>query len=306
MSRLKSIDLNNVRYLLEAVDSGSFSAAARIFGVPPSLVSRRIARLEEDLGARLFQRTTRSLILTDAGQAFLDHARTGMQSLLLAQESAGDLQSALSGRIRISVPVGAAQATWGTMSSFLQQHPAVRVEMEVGDRYVDLVEERFDMAVRAGAEKRGERLVGRRLLDAPRWLFASPRYLTARGTPRTVRDLKDHDCVIFGARAERVAWKVFVGKRMQTVMVHGRVAVNEATLATQCVVDGFGIGYLSRALCAKQVNAGLLKRVLPNASAGESGLWLVYPDRHLPTASRALLDHLLKELPARLSTERGV
>ena len=115
MNRHRSLDLNNVRYLLEVVESGSFSAAARVFGVPPSLVSRKIARLENDLGARLFQRTTRSLVLTDAGQTFLDYARTGMQSLLLAQESAGDLQSALSGRVRISVPVGAAQATWATV-----------------------------------------------------------------------------------------------------------------------------------------------------------------------------------------------
>jgi DNA-binding transcriptional LysR family regulator len=163
-----------------------------------------------------------------------------------------------------------------------------------------------DMAVRAGAEKRGERLIGRRLLDAPRWLFASPRYLNARGTPRTVRDLKDHDCVILGARAERAAWKIYVGKRIQTVMVRGRVAVNEATLATECVVDGFGIGFLPRALCAKYVNAGTLKRVLPNASAGDSGLWLVYPDRHLPTPSRALVDFLLKELPASFSVGRGL
>ena len=306
MNRPRSIDLNNVRYLLEAVDSGSFSAAARIFGVPPSLVSRRIARLEKDVGARLFQRTTRSLTLTDAGQAFLDPARSGMQSLLRAQDSAGDLQSALSGRIRISVPVGAAHATWAAIASFLVQHPGIRIEMEVGDRYVDLVQERFDMAIRAGAEKRGEKLIGRRLLDAPRWLFASPQYLNARGTPRKVADLKDHDCVIFGARAERVAWKFHVGKQMHTVMVHGRVAVNEATLATQCVVDGFGIGYLSRALCANQVKAGLLKRVLPKASSGDSGLWLVYPDRHLPTASRTLVECLLKELPTSLSMGRGL
>jgi len=306
MSRLKSIDLNNVRYLLEAVDAGSFSAAARIFGVPPSLVSRMIARLEQDLGARLLQRTTRSLSLTNAGQAFLNHARTGMQSLLLAQESASDSQGALSGRIRLSVPVGAAHAAWATISRFLLQHPAVRVEMEVGDRYVDLVKERFDMAVRAGAEKRGERLIGRWLLDAPRWLFASPRYLSARGTPRTVDDLTHHDCVILGARAERVAWKIYVGKRIQTVMVRGRVAVNEATLATECVVDGFGIGFLPRALCVKQMTAGTLKRVIPNASAGDSGLWLVYPDRHLPAASRALVDFLLRELPTSVTVDRGL
>ena len=306
MSKLKSIDLNTLRYLLEAIDGGSFSAAARIFGVPPSLVSRRIARLEADLGTRLFQRTTRSLTLTEAGQAFQNQARAGMHAITLAQESAGHLQGALSGRIRLSVPVGAARATWPIVSSFLIQHPAVRIEMVVGDRYVDLVEERFDMALRAGPEKHVEKLVARRLFDAPRWLFASPRYLNARGTPRTVSDLKKHDCVVFGAHAERMAWKLHVGKKVHTVMVHGRVAVNEAVLATECVVDGFGIGYLSRALCANHMNAGLLKRVLPNAGSGNSGMWLVYPDRHLPTASRALVELLVKELPASLAAGRGL
>jgi DNA-binding transcriptional LysR family regulator len=133
------IDLNNLRYLLEAADSGSFSAAARVFGVPPSLVSRKIARLEQEVGARLFQRTTRSLTLTDAGQTFLGHARTAMQSLLQAQELLEAREGTPTGRVRLSAPAGMADALWPVVSKFLNQHPGVRIEMELADRYVDLV-----------------------------------------------------------------------------------------------------------------------------------------------------------------------
>jgi DNA-binding transcriptional LysR family regulator len=294
----KVTDLNNIRYLLEAVDSGSFSAAARVFGVPPSQVSRKIARLEDEVGARLFQRTTRSLTLTDAGQAFLGHARAGMQSFSLAHELLGDLTGVPSGRIRLSAPPGLADALWAIVSRFLIRHTGVRVEMEFADRYVDLVEERFDLAIRSGPESRSDRLIGRRLIDAPRCLFASPAYLKQHGSPRTVSDLKNHACVVLGSGADRVNWSIHIGKRNQNVIVDGRVSVNEARLAADCAADGFGIAFLPLAICAKHVAAGKLKRVLPRASGGELGLWLVYPDRHLPAASRALAEVLVHELPA--------
>lgn len=298
MKTTQSTDLNNIRYLLEVADSGSFSAAARLFGVPPSLVSRRIARLEEEVGARLFQRTTRSLTLTDAGQAFLSHARAGMQSFALAHELLGDSEGVLSGRVRLSAPVGTAEGLWPVVSKFLRQHPGVRVEMEFADRYVDLVEERFDMALRSAPENQADKLIGRRILDAPRRLFASPGYLKSRGIPRTVDELKDHDCVILGSHADRVTWRLHVGKQIESVIVRGCVAVNEAKIAAECAKDGFGIAFLPLAVCTKYVNAGKLKNILPKASAGKTELWLVYPDRHLPAASRALAEFLVKELPA--------
>ena len=294
-------DLNNIRYLLEVADSGSFSAAARLFGVPPSLVSRRIARLEAEVGARLFQRTTRSLTLTDAGQAFLSHARAGMQSFALAHELLEDSEGVLSGRVRMSAPVGTAEGLWPVMSKFLVRHPGIRVEMEFADRYVDLVEERFDMALRSAPENRADKLIGRRIMDAPRRLYASPAYLKSRGTPRTVSELKDHDCVILGSHADRATWKIHIGKRIQNVIVHGCIAVNEAKIAAECAADGFGIAFLPLAVCMKYVNAGKLKPVLPGASAGKTELWLVYPDRHLPAASRALAEFLVKELSARFA-----
>lgn len=294
----KITDLNNIRYLIEATDAGSFSAAARVFGVPPSLVSRKIARLEQQIGARLFQRTTRSVKLTDAGQAFLRHAREGMESLTLAQESLEDLEGAPSGRVRVSAPAGLADVLWNVVSRFLSRHPNVRVELELADRYVDLIEERFDLAIRAGPEQRSERLIGRRLVDAPRSLFASPDYLKTRGTPRAVGELAKHSCVTLGARTDRVTWSIHVGNRIQKVMVEGRVSVNEARLAAECAADGFGIAFLPFAVCARYIATGRLQRVLPRASGGEIGLWLVYPDRHLPAASRALAEVLVKELPA--------
>jgi DNA-binding transcriptional LysR family regulator len=294
----KIADLNNIRYLIEAADGGSFSAAARVFGVPPSVVSRKIARLEQQVGTRLFQRTTRSVKLTEAGQVFLRHAREGMQSLTVAQEALEDLEGAPSGRVRVSAPAGLADVLWNVVARFLTHHPKVRVELELADRYVDLIEERFDLAIRAGSEHRSERLIGRRLLDAPRFLFASPDYLKTRGMPRTVAEIAKHSCVTLGARTDRVTWSIHVRKRIQRVMVEGRISVNEARLAAECAVDGFGIAFLPFAVCAKYIAAGRLQRVLPSASGGEIGLWLVYPDRHLPAASRALAEFLVKELPA--------
>ena len=221
---MSKTDLNNLRYLIEVADSGSFSAAARLFAVPPSLVSRRIARLEVDLGARLFQRTTRSLALTDAGQAFLEHARTALQSIALAQEELVGMQGVLVGRVRVSAPAGLAEAMWAAVSKFLALHGGVRVELEFSDRYVDLVEGRFDLAVRSGPESRSDRLVGRRLSDAPRYLVASPAYLEAHGMPKTVKELKDHTAVILGPRSDRVTWVIHVGRHRQSVIVNGRVA----------------------------------------------------------------------------------
>ena len=224
-----------------------------------------------------------------------------MQSFSLAHELLGDVEGVPNGRVRLSAPAGLADALWATVSKFLTLHPGVRVEMELADRYVDLVEERFDLAIRSSPETRSTRLIGRRLVDSPQYLFASPAYLKLNGNPRTVSELKNHACVILGSRADRVTWSIHIGKRKQNVIVDGRVAVNEARLAADCAADGFGIAFLPLAVCVKHIAAGRLKRVLPRASGGELGLWLVYPDRHLPAASRALAEFVVRELPARVS-----
>jgi len=289
--------------LIEVVDSGSFSAAARVLGVPPSLVSRRIARLEAELGVRLFQRTTRSLQLTDAGQAFLEHARAGLDSFALAHDVIDGLRGVVAGRIRVSAPLGLADVLWSVVARFLVLNPAVQIELALSDQYVDLIEGRVDLALRAGPERHSDRLIGRRLSAAPRWVVASPAYLEAHGTPAVVEDLKHHDAVILGPRSDRVSWELLVGRQTRSVIVHGRVAVNEARIAADCVADGFGIGFLPLAVCDRHMATGRLQRILPMASGGDLGFWLVYPNRQLPAATRALADFLATDLPASMPNE---
>jgi DNA-binding transcriptional LysR family regulator len=297
-------DLNDVRFFLDVVATGSFSAAARAARLPPSSVSRRVARLEADLGARLMQRTTRSVRLTDAGRQYLEHAQRAFGELSVGQLRLGELQDAPRGRVRITAPSGFGEALGGLLPRFLGLHPEVRVEVELTERYVDLVTEGFDLAVRSSRATASE-LIGRRLIGAPRQLFASPSYLDARGTPRTLADLAKHDCVLLG-RTERATWTLTMGKTTRRVPVRGRVAVNEVRFAARCAAQGLGIALLPRTVCDLLVAAGSLRHVLPRADGGVTSLWIVYPDRRLPAAARALADFLVHELPRSLRLTKAV
>lgn len=292
-------DLNNTRFLVEVVSAGSFSAAARVFGLPASTVSRRIARLEEELGARMFQRTTRSLQLTDVGRTYLQHARRALAELTAGQQAIGALQETPRGRVRLTAPTGFGETLANLLSRFLTAYPDVRVEVTLAERYVDLVEEGFDLAIRSTRDT-SSTLIGRRLVGSPRQLFASPSYLELHGVPRSVKDLEHHDCVIFGARSDRALWKIDVGRATRNVVVRGRIAVNEARLAARCAANGHGIVFLPRSLCAPYVHRDELRQVLPRASGGESWLWIVYPNRRLAAAPRTLVEYLARELSALL------
>lgn len=288
-------DLNNIRFFVEVVNAGSFSAAARSSSLPPSTVSRRMARLEDDLGARLLQRTTRSLRLTDAGQTYLAHAQRALDELEVGRRAMGELQASPRGRVRLTAPSGFAEALWSVLPRFLDEHPEVRLELDLTERYVDLVEEGFDLAVRSSHGSTSA-LVGRRFGASVRQLFANPTYLGRRGLPRSIQDLTRHDCVILGARSDRATWTLGIGAERHKVTVRGRVAVNEARLAARCAASGFGVALLPRALCEEFLASGELRQILPRVTGGQTSLWLVYPDRRLPAAARAVADFLAREL----------
>jgi DNA-binding transcriptional LysR family regulator len=292
-------DLNNVRFFLDAVNAGSFSAAARLYELPPSTVSRRIARLETELGVRLFQRTTRALRLTEAGRAYAGHAGRALAELSAAQQAIGELQESPRGRVRISVPAGMGEGVWASLTPFLRDHRDVRVELDLSDRFVDLVGEGFDLAIRSTRDP-GQSLIARRLTSGQRQLFANPQYLEARGYPRTVKALADHDCVLLG-HTERATWSLISGAATHKVNVRGRICVNEARMAAQIAASGFGITLLVRSLCEPYLQDGRLVRILPRLTSGETGVWLVYPDRRLAAAARAVAEHLATDLPARFT-----
>lgn len=290
-------DLNNVRCFLDVVGAGSFSAAARQHELPPSTISRRVARLEAELGVRLFQRTTRTLRLTEAGRAYAAHADRALAELATAHQVIGELRASPRGRVRISAPAGMGEVVWSVLAPFLREHPEVRVELDLADRFVDLVAEGVDLAIRSTRQP-GPSLVARRLTTGPRQLFANPQYLEARGYPRTAKALADHDCVLLG-HAERATWALLGGGAPQKINVRARVCVNEARIAARVAASGFGVVLLVRSLCEPYLQHGRLVRVLPRLTGGETAVWLVYPDRRLAAAARAVADHLARELPSR-------
>ncbi|WP_394841930.1 LysR family transcriptional regulator [Pendulispora brunnea] len=291
------MDLNDARFFLDVIGHGSFSAAARAAGVPVSTVSRRIARLEAGLGVTLLTRTTRQLALTEAGRIYLAHAERAVAELDRAARLVRDLEAKPKGRIRMTASRGVAILIWPAIAAFLQRFPEVTIELDAHERRVNLVEERYDLAVYTGRLDDSS-LIARKVLEGVYGLFASPDYLARRGRPRTVRDLEQHDCILVGERAQRTRWPIRQRRRTVRIRVRGRIRVNEIGLAHRATLDGQGIGKLPVAMASADVREGRLERVLPNADSGPIPAWIIYPSSGpLSAGLRALVEHLLAELP---------
>lgn len=290
------MDLNDVLTFARVVRAGSFTAAARELGVQKSSVSRRVSALEEHLGARLLQRTTRALRLTDEGRVFYDHCQRALAELEDAEEALGGMGARPKGLLRITAPL-----SFGFLgpivAAFLQRWPEVEIELVCTDRVVDPVEEGFDVAIRAG-KLPDSSLIARRVGSLPRFLVASPSYLRRRRTPRTPADLAAHDCVSFGAR--RSPWLLQSEGASIEVAVASRLLVNDYDLLRQTIVAGLGIGLLPEPDCVQPLADGRLKRVLPAWTGVETPIHAVYPSlRHLSSKVKAFIDHLQVEMGER-------
>lgn len=294
-------DLNAVLVFAKVVDSGSFTAAAAHLGLPKATVSRKVSDLERDLGARLLQRTTRSLSLTDVGRAFYEHASRVAAELDAATLVVSDLHAAPRGTVRATAPVGL-DFLGPVCATFLDRFPDVRLEMTCTDRVVDVVDEGFDLALRTG-NLGNSSLVARRLTHWRGVVIAHPDYLRRRGEPVTPEDLATHDCVAFAPATRRVPWTFehVAGRRSATVAVEPRLACNDLGMVEDAVRAARGVALLPGFRCAAQVERGDLRRILADWWGPEVPLHAVYPSRrHLSPAVRAFVDHLteaLKESP---------
>lgn len=285
------MDLNDVACLAEVVATGSFSAAARRLAVPKSTVSRRIARLERDLGVRLLQRTTRKLGLTDAGEAYYQSCSRALALLEEGRRSVTGMQREPSGTLRLTAPPDLAQPLVGeVIAEFGERHPEVHVVAEMTTRMVDLVSEGFDLAIRAGTLADSS-LVARRLAVFGIHLWASPAYLERSGAPAEPRDLRSHRCLLLGTERPRAAWSLEGTDGIVTIDVEGQLASNDVTLLRQAAVNGRGIARLPTITCFEEERKGRLVRVLPDYSSGESGVFAVFPSgTHLSPKVRAFVE----------------
>ena len=294
------MDLNRITAFVRVVDAGSFTAAAAALGVRKSSVSRSVAALEADLGIRLLQRTTRRLALTDAGRAYYDRARDALAGLDEARQVVSTLGAEARGIVRVTAPVDLAADLAAVTAAFLRAHPGVRVETLLTARYVDLVKEGVDLAVRAGPLTDSS-LLARRLGDTELVLVASPGYLDAAGRPRRLGDLARHECILYRAGGGATTWRLSGPRGEEEVTVRGRVDTDELAFVRAMARAGAGIGLLPVTFVGPLVAAGALERVLPRHARRSSPVHVVWPSRRLePAAVRLFREALAEALPRSL------
>jgi len=275
-------------------EARSFSEAARRLRTSKSVVSRQVAGLEAELGARLFHRTTRSLTLTEAGRAYYERVARILADVEEANASVGRLQAAPRGRLRLNAPMSfGVRHLAPALPAYLARFPEVEVDMVMTDRFVDLIEDGFDVGVRIG--RLGESsLVARRLAPLRRVVCASPAYLAAHGTPATPGDLGAHACLCYSNLAPADEWTFATPEgRLWPVAVHGRLRVDNGDALRVAALGGLGLATLPSFIVGADLQAGTLVSVLGEFVPQAGAVHAVYPHaRHLSPKVRSFVDFL--------------
>lgn len=277
---------------VRAADGRSFSLAARQMRLSKSVVSRQIAALEAALGARLLQRTTRTLTLTEAGRLYLDRARRVLAEVEDAERSVGQLSDAPRGQLRVSAPMSFGFLHLApAIPAFLARHPDVTIDMSLTDRFVDLVEEGFDVAVRIG-RLRDSSLIARRLAPSRLVVCGSPDYFARRGVPRTPADLAGHECLHNTNIPEQWSFAL-PGGGVQMVDITARLSANNGDALQAAAREGAGLVYLPSFIVGRDLQAGRLRSVLDEFTMVGATVNAVYPHaRHLSPKVRVFVDFL--------------
>lgn len=287
------MDLNRVAVFVRVVEERGFTAAAKALRLPKSSVSRAVGLLEQELGARLLRRSTRTVSLTEAGTAFYERASRGLSTVYEAREAVVDLESAVRGPIRITVPVDAGVWLFAPyVGAFTEKYPEVHIEVVLTGRVVDLVEEGFDLALRFG-ELRDQSLVAKKLPPMDFALYASPGYLAKHKAPRRPADLAHHRCVLFRARRGRDTWKLTGANGTVAVDVRGAVSADDLFFVQQAAIGDAGIAFLPSFIAAGTE----LVRVLPGHSMPGAPMHIVHASgRYMPHRVTVFRDYLVRSL----------
>lgn len=288
------IDLNDLALFVAAVEHGGFAAAARRLRVPKSTISKRVAELEASLGARLVHRTSRSFTLTDVGRDFHEHARAALIEAEAAEESVRRRMSEPSGTVRLTASVPTAQLYLAEhLPALARAYPKLQVRLDVTDRFVDVVQEGYDIAVRSHfAPLAPSALVQRPLVSESIVLVAAPAYLATRVAPEAPERLAHHDGLLAGA----AAWKLIGpdGARAEVEPI-ARLIADESMVLLASARAGLGIACLPESMCRAALRSGELARVLPEWTAGTVTTTLLMPHRRgqLPGV-RATVEFLIE------------
>lgn len=291
--------LDDALIFTRVVECHSFTLAAQMLGMQKSTVSRRLALLEERLGVRLLNRTTRKLRLTEVGQAYYERCRQIMLDFAEAEQAVMQLQDEPSGLLRISAPIEFGQLLMGrVLGAFMRQYPSIFAEAELTSRWVDPVEEGIDVAICVG-QPQDSTLIARKLYEVTRHLYASQQYLSDYGHPRTLDELAGHRAILPSQGSPRY-WPL-LGAQINCQRV---LSCNNLTFAREAAVAGAGIVVLPSMIVDESLERGELIQVLPEARLASGEIYAVYPSRRFQTAKvKTFLDFLIDQIAVELSRQ---
>jgi len=278
---------------VEVVARGSLSAAARAEGIAPAMIGRRLDALESRLGVKLLQRTTRKLVLTDEGAAFLEDCQRILAELEEAESAVSERSARATGHLLVSAPAGfGRQHVAPLVPSFLLEHRDVTLNLNLNDRVVDVIGEGVDVAIRI-ASLSDSNLVGVKLADNHRVVVAAPAYLKRHGTPQTLEDLARHNCLAISSEGSQRGWSFREDGRVVTLKVGGNMVCNDGAVLHDWALAGRGLAWRSMWEVGPEIAAGRLVPVLEQYAAPGNDIHAVFAQRrHLPLRIRAFVDFL--------------
>ncbi|CDN94725.1 LysR family transcriptional regulator [Agrobacterium tumefaciens] len=284
------MDIEDLRTFVAVADAGGVSAAARRLGVSKSIVSRRLLRVEADLGVQLLARTTRGAALTEAGITFREHAARASAEIDTARETilpTGELR----GRLRVSMPLTFGPSHFApVLAEMARQHPQLHIHTSYSDRFVDLITEGFDCAIRS-AYLQDSNLIAKRVGPINGKLVASPAYIKAHGSPDTVEQIADHQALMQGTEP----WQFMDGDRIVTVQPQGRFKADSATALAAAAAAGLGIAWLPDCITHAYVASGELVPIMTRYPVPPGATYVVRPPSQHPTRKVRVLTEMLAE-----------
>jgi DNA-binding transcriptional LysR family regulator len=297
----------SIKAFTQVVEAGGFAAAARQMGVSRSAVNKLVINLENELKTKLLQRTTRTVTPTDAGRAFYERCTAILADLAEAELALTKLQQEPKGKLRINGPM-----TFGTLhlapivADFLAQYPELEIELTLNDRFIDPIEEGFDVTVRIARPTESANLIAHHLAPSPIVLCAAPAYLDQRGIPHHPEDLKQHACLHYGHVAQDYVWTLIGPETTYQVHVQGPLCCNNGEGLRKAALAGLGIVMLPTFIIGADLHSGKLRRVLPEYHPPEIGIFALYPvNRYLSAKVKLWVEFLERQLRLRLEEKRS-
>lgn len=289
---------SELAFFCTLVKLGSLAATAREMDLTPPAVTKRLAHLEERLGVRLLNRTTRRISLTNEGEVYLANARRILGDIEEMESLVSSSRAAPKGLLRVNAPLGFGRSYIGpAISIFTKTHPDVEVQLQLTDRPVSLPDDAIDVAIRFG-EIPDSRLIAKKIASNRRLLCASPAYLQDFGTPQLPSDLAQHQCIVLRQNDSAYGiWRLMRGKQSEAVKVHGKLSTNDGEVALNWALDGQGILMRAEWDVAKYLRTGRLKEVLSEYNTPPADIYAVYLERlNLSAKVSFFIEHLREYL----------